>query len=571
MKKIFTLLFVLAGFFGYAQNDSIDVTFYLGTAHVGADANGVFIGGGTLFGGPTDNQMSDADGGGVFTFTKRIKKGESSYYTFLNGNCGWGCKEQIAGQPCAVPSNYNDRFFPGAQNDTVITTSYEVCTTDTVYTPPADPAPKVAAATPSVEADSVICLFSDAYTDVTVDTWRTGWSQADLTETSVNGDSIKKYANLNFVGVETVGANLVDASKMGYFHIDFWSSDTNNFRVKLVDFGANKAWGDGAGNAGGDDTEFELTYVKPTAGEWTSWHIPLSDFTDMNTDNIAQVIFSADPGGALVYVDNVLFTTEASVIAGPKVAAADPTAEAGDVISLFSNVYTDVTVDTWRTSWSNATLEEVQVDGNDVKKYSGLDFVGVETVADNSLDVSNHTNVNFDVWNLNATTYRIKIVDFGADNAYGGGDDTEHEIAFENPATKTWTNHKIALADFTNLTGMEHISQIIFSALPTGGSTLYIDNVYFSDPKSGSTKNVLSNEFTVYPNPATSMIQLKSAKNVVVKSIDILDLQGKVVSSNAINAASANYTIDISNLESGVYFVLVSAENGSYNQRIIVE
>ena len=41
----------------------------------------------------------------------------------------------------------------------------------------------------------------------------------------------------------------------------------------------------------------------------------------------------------------------------------------------------------------------------------------------------------FDAWTPQGTTYRVKLVDFGADNAFGGGDDKEHEIAFEKPNT----------------------------------------------------------------------------------------------------------------------------------------
>ena len=86
----------------------------------------------------------------------------------------------------------------------------------------------------------------------------------------------------------------------------------------------------------------------------------------------------------------------------------------------------------------------------------------------------------FDAWTPQATTYRVKLVDFGADNAFGGGDDTEHEIAFDNQTLESWNNHKIMLSDFSGLTAKSNVSQIIFSAVPVGGATLYIDNVYFS-------------------------------------------------------------------------------------------
>ena len=164
----------------------------------------------------------------------------------------------------------------------------------------------------------------------------------------------------------------------------------------------------------------------------------------------------------------------------PSTAAADPTADQADVISLFSGVYNDVTVNTWRTGWSNATLTDTTADGNDVKRYSALDFVGIEAVGPNSIDASTMEYFTFDAWTADATTYRIKLVDFGADNGFGGGDDSEHEIVFDMPAQSSWTNHTIDLSDFSGLTGTSNISQLIFSALPTVGNTLYVDNIYFS-------------------------------------------------------------------------------------------
>jgi hypothetical protein len=337
--------------------------------------------------------------------------------------------------------------------------------------------PTAGAPTPTADAADVISLFSNAYTDVTVDTWRTGWSNATLTDIQLGTDDVKRYTSLDFVGIEAVGANSIDASGMDHISFDAWTPNATTYRIKLVDFGADNAFG------GGDDSEHEVVINSPGLSSWNTHQIALSDMTGLSaTSNISQIIFSALPtAGATLYVDNIYFyqTPEPA----PMTAAAAPTADAVDVISLFSNTYTDVTVDTWRTGWSNATLEDIQVAGDDVKKYSALDFVGIETVGANSIDASGMDYFTFDAWTPNATTYRVKLVDFGADNAFGGGDDTEHEIAFANPTQETWTNHTINLSDFTGLTGKSNISQIIFSALPTAGTTLYIDNVYFSrDP-----------------------------------------------------------------------------------------
>jgi hypothetical protein len=154
-------------------------------------------------------------------------------------------------------------------------------------------------------------------------------------------------------------------------------------------------------------------------------------------------------------------------------AAPTPTCAPGSVISMFSDAYTDVPVDTWLTGWSNATGGGiVPIAGNDTRLYENVDFLGIETVT-NQIDASGMLNFNIDVWTPNMTTFRVKLVNFGP------GGNSEHEIAF-TPTLSGWNTYKIPMADFTGLTGTSNIAQLILSGLPTGAGTLYIDNVYFS-------------------------------------------------------------------------------------------
>lgn len=335
-------------------------------------------------------------------------------------------------------------------------------------------APTDAPPVPTRNPANVISMFSNAYTNVPVDTWHTEWSVALLEDLSIAGNDVKKYSNLSFVGIETVGTNQINAATMTYFHVDIWTSNLTQFRIKLVDFGANGIF------QGGDDVEHEIIYEAPAQNAWISYDIPLANFTGLITkEHISQLIFSGTPvGSGTVFIDNVYFTNEDNTIpSDPTVAAPAPTLPQADVISMFSNTYTNVPVDTWQTEWSNATLSEVQIAGNDVKKYMPLTFVGIETVA-SQINATGMTTFNIDVWSPDFTVFKVKLVDFGADGAFQGGDDSEHEITFNSPAQSTWISYSIPLAEFENLTSLEHISQLI---LVGAGAKVYIDNVYFSN------------------------------------------------------------------------------------------
>lgn len=168
------------------------------------------------------------------------------------------------------------------------------------------------------------------------------------------------------------------------------------------------------------------------------------------------------------------------VAASPEEAAPTPQHPAVDVISLFSDAYVDHPVDTWSASWDRADVADLRIAGNETKAYTQLLFAGVEFIAQ-TVDASAMTHFHADLWIPAGTVFRVKLVDFGADGAFGGGDDREHELPFtptSDPAlqVETWVSLDVPFTQFTNLTTRGHLAQLIFSGNP---GTAYLDNVYF--------------------------------------------------------------------------------------------
>ncbi len=206
----------------------------------------------------------------------------------------------------AVTSNPNASYvitqatgIPGTA--TVVVTAQDGTTTKTYSVAYSIVLPNSVPLDPPHDPENVISLFSDSYPDVVVDTWLTPWSQGTYTEILVAGNPVKRYTSVNFVGIETAGANELDVTAMSHVHVDVWSPDTNDFKLKLVDWGMDGAW------SGGDDTEHELVFAAPAAGTWISYDIPLTAFTNLSiTGHMAQYILSKGPMGTM-YIDNLYF------------------------------------------------------------------------------------------------------------------------------------------------------------------------------------------------------------------------------------------------------------------------
>lgn len=168
------------------------------------------------------------------------------------------------------------------------------------------------------------------------------------------------------------------------------------------------------------------------------------------------------------------------VVAAPTDAPAAPTADAADVISIFSDAYTDIST-VFAPNWGQTTVStEVTIADNAVKKLTNFGFVGIDDVggdAANRVVVGNVTHVSFDYWTPDATLIQLKLVDYGADGNWDGATNVEQSIE-RATTTGSWQTVTIPLSEYTSLTAESKIGQIVFAG-GTGTETFYIDNIYF--------------------------------------------------------------------------------------------
>ena len=83
--------------------------------------------------------------------------------------------------------------------------------------------------------------------------------------------------------------------------------------------------------------------------------------------------------------------------------------------------------------------------------------------------------------------FRVKLVDFGPDGVFGGGDDSEQLLGFfangagvmSDPpwAPGSWVGLDIPMSAFWGLTSTSNIAQIVLEQV--SAPTIYIDNMYF--------------------------------------------------------------------------------------------
>ena len=173
---------------------------------------------------------------------------------------------------------------------------------------------------------------------------------------------------------------------------------------------------------------------------------------------------------------------------GVFVPAPTPSVNPANVISIFSNAYTNVPVEYYNGYWApyQTTLgqADIHINGDDLIKYSQFNFVGIQ-FSQPTINASQMTYVHVDLKVLNTTgarnSIKLKLVDFGSDGIYGGVGDSSHEYTFNSAALPTgnWVSVELPLSAFTGLTSKAHLAQFILGPTTSGITDLLVDNVYF--------------------------------------------------------------------------------------------
>ena len=139
--------------------------------------------------------------------------------------------------------------------------------------------------------------------------------------------------------------------------------------------------------------------------------------------------------------------------------APTPTNAAEDVISIFSNAYTDVANTNFFPNWGQSTQ---YVQQNGMLKYSNLNYQGITFSP--IINGSAMEKLHIDIWTPDCTSFQMFVLD---------GSAPEQSVAL-SPSINGWNSYDIDLAQYTSLTKSNLVEFKI-----VGSGTVYLDNIYF--------------------------------------------------------------------------------------------
>lgn len=134
---------------------------------------------------------------------------------------------------------------------------------------------------------------------------------------------------------------------------------------------------------------------------------------------------------------------------------------------------------------------------------------------------------------------------------------------------KVWTQYSFTVSGLSGPTAVKFAFRyFVTNGGPSGANSDIIGIDTFEVTRALSTDDFFAKNFSVYPNPSTGILNLASKNNTAINTIQLTDLNGRVVRNIKANSVSETQ-INISDLTSGLYFLNVQTDSGSGTTKVV--
>lgn len=191
----------------------------------------------------------------------------------------------------------------------------------------------------------------------------------------------------------------------------------------------------------------------------------------------------------------------------------------------------------------STVVSEVQVAGNDTRKYANLNYQGFEFSP--ALNVAGMTKLHFDIWSPDCTQFQFYLISPGP---------------VETPATITptlsgWKSVDVDLSTFTPVV-LSNVFQFKIVGTPFGTSTVWLDNIYFY--REGALPVKFSG-FTAQPKAGAVLLKWSTATESNNKGFTVEK------SADGLNWSDAGFVAGAGNSNSQRQYVFTDNKPGKGN------
>jgi hypothetical protein len=197
-------------------------------------------------------------------------------------------------------------------------------------------------------------------------------------------------------------------------------------------------------------------------------------------------------GGAIETTEYTADFEVTEILAPVASAIAPPAKNDEDVISIFSDVYTDIAGTDFNPNWSQNTIYNAfDLNGDAILQYSNLNYQGIDLGSE--IDASAMEILHLDIWTPDATSIDIYPLPNGVKPA-------DERFVAKDLKPNNWTTINIPMSEFTDQgLPIDKLKQFKF----VGSGTVFIDNIYFYKAPSPTGTPIVFDDFEGNGNIST--------------------------------------------------------------------
>jgi hypothetical protein len=569
-------------------------------------------------------------GDSSFSLTAPTTNG-SGAFTYTSSNTAVAT---ISGSTVTIVGPGTSSITATQAGDGTYTSGFISANLAVTYATPSSAAPTA----PARNAWDVVSVYSSAYTDIAATDFNPNWGQSGFgsaAEVALSGDNARHYPNFNYQGNQL--GSTANVASMTTLHLDIYSNNLIGFDIRLIgggEFSVILSPAPVAGQWNSYDIPLSsfgaLNKAAVAQLKYQTSPFPPASARDFYIDNIYfyRAATAAPPAtlGALTipnkYVGDAAFSltapttnssgaftytssnlavatisgstvtivgkgtstitatqaadasysaasTTASLVVSlppPSSAAPTPTVAAGNVIKVFSDAagYGPANTNNFFPNWGqNTVVTTPSIAGNATLLYSNLNYEG--TILTPNVNLTGYVSMHLDVWTPDCTSLSVYLINTaGVENAV-----TVTPSLAAN-ASASWNQFDILLSSYPH--SLAAVKEI--KIVGTNGSTVYLDNIYFSNlaitvnPIIGAltipTKPVGSANFNITapttnsPGAITYTSSNSAVATIAGTSITVVGLGSTTITAS--QAASGSYN---SGSVTGTFTVVPSAPSAA--------
>ena len=300
-------------------------------------------------------------------------------------------------------------------------------------------------------------------------------------------------------------------------------------------------------------TQMEIWGSIDVTGDWKEYTFDFSAAAGNGNTKVVLFFNGGETTGAasdVYYIDDFLFTSPPC--ADPVISNFECSAPSH---SFGGNGATTIANPVSGSINTSANVGEFTDNGADAWDNLEVDFgAPIDLSVDNKLRVKIYTT---------ALTAPIPLL-----AKLEGG--TEMEIWGSVDVNGAWKEYEF---DFSAAAGNGNTKVVLFfnggEITGTASDIYYIDDLFFTSATLSTTDVALDNAIKVFPNPANDKINVSSKVNI--DAYELVDITGKTIIQKKSKTFGASFTIDISVLNSGLYFLNVNSNKSNKVIKILKE